>query len=80
MANEITASYHGLGDRTERGFVFAPIKHERAHLGGLLSLQTSILAGLSDGREPNAVKRGAWLARKIVAVTPGRSTAQCAGH
>ena len=69
MANEITASYHGLGERTESGFVFAPIKHERAHLGGLLS-QTSILAGLSDGREPNAVKRGAWLARKIVAEPP----------
>lgn len=69
MANEVTASYHGLGDRTERGFEFVPIKHERPHLGGLLS-QTSILAGLSDGREPNAVKRGAWLARKIVAEPP----------
>ena len=69
MANEVTASYHGLGDRTERGFAFAPIQHKRAHLGGLLS-QTSILAGLSDGREPNAVKRGAWLARKIVAEPP----------
>ena len=32
--------------------------------------QTSILAGLSDGREGNAVKRGAWLARKIVAEPP----------
>ena len=69
MANEVTASYHGFGERTEGGFAFAPIKHERPHLGGLLS-QTSILAGLSDGREPNAVKRGAWLARKIVAEPP----------
>ena len=69
MANEVTASYHGLGDHTERGFEFVPIRHDRPHLGGLLS-QTSILAGLSDGREPNAVKRGAWLARKIVAEPP----------
>jgi hypothetical protein len=29
-----------------------------------------ILAGLSDGREPNPVKRGAWFARKIVAEPP----------
>ena len=69
LANEITASYYGLGDQTERGFDFAPVAHRRKHLGGLLA-QTSILAGLSDGREANAVKRGAWLARKIIAEPP----------
>ena len=69
MANEITARYHGLGERTESGFEFIALQHEHPHLGGLLT-QTSILAGLSDGREPNAVKRGAWLARKIIAEPP----------
>ena len=69
LANEITASYYGLGDQTERGFDFVPFAHRRPHLGGLLA-QTSILAGLSDGREANAVKRGAWLARKIIAEPP----------
>ena len=69
LANEITASYYGLGDQIERGFDFVPFAHRRPHLGGLLA-QTSILAGLSDGREANAVKRGAWLARKIIAEPP----------
>ena len=69
LANEVTASYHNLGDRIETGFTFMPIRHEKKHLGGLLS-QTSILAGLSDGREPNAIKRGAWLARKIISEPP----------
>ena len=69
LANEVTASYYDLGDKTERGFDFAPVAHRREHLGGLLT-QTSILAGLSDGREGNAVKRGAWLARKIIAEPP----------
>ena len=32
--------------------------------------QAAILAGLSDGRESNPVKRGAWLARKIIAEPP----------
>ena len=32
--------------------------------------QASILAGLSDGRESNPIKRGAWLARKIIAEPP----------
>jgi len=32
--------------------------------------QASILAGLSDGRESNPVKRGAWLARRIIAEPP----------
>ncbi|MFO0905168.1 MAG: DUF1592 domain-containing protein [Pirellulales bacterium] len=69
VANEAVASYYRLGDRVESGFEFQPIRHERSDLGGLLS-QAGILAGLSDGRESNPVKRGAWLARKIVARPP----------
>ena len=69
LANEVTANYYGLGNRTESGFDFIAVRHNRPHLGGLLS-QTSILAGLSDGREANPVKRGAWLARKIIAEPP----------
>ncbi|MDG1898121.1 MAG: DUF1592 domain-containing protein [Fuerstiella sp.] len=69
VANEVVANYYGLADRTENGFEFLPIRHEASHLGGLLS-QAGILAGLSDGRESNPVKRGAWLARKIIAEPP----------
>ncbi len=69
LANEVVANYYGLGDWTESGFRFAPIRHGRPDLGGLLT-QPAILAGLSDGRESNPVKRGAWLARKIVAEPP----------
>ena len=69
MANEVVADYYGLGERTESGFSFVPIKHQHAHLGGLLS-QAAILAGLSNGREANPVKRGAWLARKMIAEPP----------
>ena len=69
IANEVVASYYDLGDCTESGFEFVPISHSTQNLGGLLS-QASILAGLSDGREANPVKRGAWLARKIIAEPP----------
>ena len=69
VANEVVASYYGLADRTERGFQFVAIKHQNKNLGGVLS-QAGILAGLSDGRESNPVKRGAWLARKIIAEPP----------
>ncbi|HEY1191744.1 MAG TPA: DUF1592 domain-containing protein [Gemmata sp.] len=69
VANEVVASYYGLGDKTESGFRFEPIRHDRRDLGGLLT-QPAILAGLSDGRESNPVKRGAWVARKIVAEPP----------
>ncbi len=69
IANEIVAGYYGLADRTEQGFKFVPIPHKDQQLGGILS-QASILAGLSDGRESNPVKRGAWLARKIIAEPP----------
>src|SRR4029078_674000 len=39
------------------------------NLGGVLT-QAGILAGLSDGRESNPVKRGAWFARRIIADPP----------
>jgi hypothetical protein len=38
-------------------------------LGGVLT-QAAVMAGLSDGRESNPVKRGAWIARKIIAEPP----------
>jgi hypothetical protein len=69
IADEVVANYYDLGSQTESGFEFVAIKHESESLGGLLS-QAGILAGLSDGRESNPVKRGAWLARKIIAEPP----------
>lgn len=69
MANEVVASYYDLADKTEKGFEFTAIPHGRRELGGVLT-QAAIMAGLSDGRESNPVKRGAWLARKIVAEPP----------
>jgi hypothetical protein len=71
VANETVASYYDLGNKTESGFDFVAIPHNRGprELGGLLT-QAAILAGLSDGRESNPVKRGAWLARKIVSEPP----------
>ncbi len=69
VANEVVASYYNLADRTESGFQFVAIQHKNENLGGVLS-QAGILAGLSDGRESNPIKRGAWLARKIVAEPP----------
>ena len=69
LANEVVASYYGLAGKSDSGFRFEPIRHGRRDLGGLLT-QPAILAGLSDGRELNPVKRGAWLARKIVAEPP----------
>ncbi len=69
LANETVAGYYDLGEKTESGFRFVPIKHGRPELGGVLT-QAAIMAGLSDGRESNPVKRGAWLARKIVAEPP----------
>jgi hypothetical protein len=69
VANEAVASYYELADRTESGFGFVAIPHLRPDLGGLLT-QAAILSGLSDGRESNPVKRGAWMARKIIAEPP----------
>ena len=72
VANEVVASYYDLPDKPESGFQFVPIalgERGRRELGGVLT-QPAILAGLSDGRESNPVKRGAWLARKIMAEPP----------
>ena len=69
LANEVVASYYDLGDKTDSGFDFVAIPHGRKELGGVLT-QASIMAGLSDGRESNPVKRGAWLARRIIAEPP----------
>ncbi len=69
LANDVVANYYSLSSRPERGFTFVPVRHGQEQLGGVLS-QAAILAGLSDGRESNPVKRGAWLARKILAEPP----------
>ena len=69
MANETVASYYDMADKTENGFQFVAIPHGRRELGGVLT-QAAIMAGLSDGRESNPVKRGAWLARRIIAEPP----------
>ncbi|HEX6986754.1 MAG TPA: DUF1592 domain-containing protein, partial [Planctomycetaceae bacterium] len=69
VANEAVANYYDLAERPESGFGFVVIPQSRRDLGGLLT-QPAILAGLSDGRESNPVKRGAWLARKIIAEPP----------
>jgi len=69
LANEATADYYGFPEKTESGFRFVPVHHERKELGGLLT-EAAIMAGLSDGRESNPVKRGAWVARKIIAEPP----------
>jgi hypothetical protein len=69
MANEVVAHYYGLGPRAESGFDFQPVRHHDSHLGGLLT-QAGILAGLSNGRDANPIKRGAWFARAIIAEPP----------
>ena len=78
VVNETVAGYYGLADRTESGFEFVPLVHDQPHLGGILS-QAAVLAGLSDGKEANPVKRGAWFARKIIAEPPADPPPQCAG-
>ncbi len=69
LANDVTAGYYDLAGKPDRGFEFVPVRPGRPELGGLLS-QAAILAGLSDGRESNPIKRGAWLARRIIAEPP----------
>jgi hypothetical protein len=70
IANEVVAAYYDMPEQTENGFRFAAIpRGKRDELGGLLT-QPAILAGLSDGRESNPVKRGSWLARRIIAEPP----------
>ena len=70
IANDVVANYYGYKNQGESGLKFRKIKHETKQRGGILT-QASILAGLSDGRESNPVKRGTWMARKIVAMPPG---------
>ena len=69
VANETVATYYGLGDKVESGFGFVAVPHGRKELGGVLT-QAALMAGLSDGRESNPVKRGAWLARRIISEPP----------
>ena len=69
VVNEPVAGYYGLGDKVDSGFQFVAIKPKRPDLGGVMT-EAAILSGLSDGRESNPVKRGAWLARKIIAQPP----------
>jgi hypothetical protein len=69
LANETVASYYDLGEKTDSGFRFVPIHTGKKELGGVLT-EAAIMAGLSDGRESNPVKRGAWVARKIIAEPP----------
>ena len=69
LANEVVASYYGYGEKLESGFEFVPIEHRDAFMGGVLT-HAAVLAGLSDGREANPVKRGAWFARRIIAEPP----------
>ncbi len=69
VVNDVVAQYYVLAGRPESGFEFVPFRHSRRELGGVFA-QAAIMSGLSDGRESNPVKRGAWLARKIVAEPP----------
>ena len=69
LANEQVANYYGFPERIESGFEFEVVKVQEDQLGGILS-SASVLSGLSNGRESNPVKRGAWLARKIIAEPP----------
>lgn len=68
-ANDVVAAYYGLADKSESGLAFHAIPVGKSGRGGLLT-QAAILCGLSSGKESNPVKRGAWLARKIVAEPP----------
>jgi len=69
VADDATAQYYGLPTPLDTGFSFAPVKVERPDLGGVLTMAAT-MSGLSDGRESNPVKRGAWMARKIIAEPP----------
>jgi len=69
VANEATAEFYGISPGPDSGPEFVAVTHETRGLGGVLT-QAAVLSGLSDGREANPVKRGAWLARKIIAEPP----------
>ena len=68
LTNESLADYYDLEKPVTSGFDFVsvPASHR---LGGVLT-QAGLLAGLSDGRESNPVKRGAWFARRMIAEPP----------
>lgn len=69
MLNDTTAAYYGLAAQLETGFEFKRVPVTGADAGGVLT-QAAILAGLSNGRESNPIRRGAWLARRIIAEPP----------
>lgn len=69
LVNEPVAAFYDLAAKTESGLEFVAIPHGDSHLGGVMT-QAAVLSGLSNGREPNPVKRGAWMARRIVAEPP----------
>jgi hypothetical protein len=69
MANEVTAAFYKLPQRPSGGPRFEPIRADRSELGGLLG-QAGLMAALGDGRQSNPIKRGAWLARKLVDMPP----------
>lgn len=65
MANEVTAAFYKLPDRPSGGPRFEPLRANGSQLGGLLG-QAGLMAALGDGRQSNPIKRGAWLARKLI--------------
>jgi len=68
LANDVVAGYYGIeGHENGTKFRKARLPENR---GGLFT-QAGILAALSDGNESNPVKRGNWVARKIVSEPPG---------
>jgi hypothetical protein len=69
LANEVVATYYELDNKPDSGLEYVPIVHRRPELGGILS-QAAIMSGLSDGRESNPIKRGAWMARRVIAEPP----------
>ncbi|MFM7057080.1 MAG: DUF1592 domain-containing protein [Planctomycetota bacterium] len=69
MLNDTTAAYYGMAQQLETGFEFRRVPVAGTDAGGVLT-QAAILAGLSNGRESNPIRRGAWLARRIIAEPP----------
>lgn len=69
LANEVVATFYELDSKPDSGLQYVPTVHRRTELGGILS-QTAIMSGLSDGRESNPIKCGAWMARRVIAEPP----------
>ena len=78
MANETVAGYYGLGDKTDSGCSLCHPKHGRPELGGVLT-EAAIMAGLSDGRESNPVKRGSMAGAQDHCGAARRSSAERPG-